>query len=495
MAGVTLGLDLGTSGVKVVALDVGRRVVAQATRTYPLLTPQPGWTEQRPQDWVAATLEALRDVTEQLAASGHVPLALGLSGQMHGAVFLDAHGDAVCPAPLWNDQRTADAVQDIEARIPRAELIARTGNRAVTGFQLPKVLWLRSAQPELFARVRRVLLPKDYLGFVLTGQQHTEPSDASGVGALNLNTRTWDGNILDALGLPASLFPAVIASCDVSGTLLDEVAAPTGLPAGLPVVAGGGDNAAAGIALGLTSTRPSVGSVSLGTSGVIFVPLTQPTPDPQGRVHLVAHADGGYNLLGVTLSAAGALQWFREKLAPGTAFDTLMEEAAQVPPGADGLTFLPYLSGERSPFMNAGLRASFSGLSLAHGRGHLVRALLEGAALALDDAYAVMRPLSAVASLLATGGGARSELWLGMVSGALGLPVRRSQQEPGAAEGAALLAFPAAGFAPDLQTVLQTVQPSGAAVGMTEMAAARRQHRQELTRVGLAAAEDGAAAS
>ena len=446
MPEVTLGLDLGTSGVKVVALDAAHVTVAQATRAYPLLTPQPGWTEQRPADWVTASLEALRDVAAQLRAAGHTPLALGLSGQMHGAVFLDAGGEALRPAPLWNDQRTAGAVAEIETRIPRADLIARTGNRAVTGFQLPKLLWLRAEEPEVFARTRRVLLPKDYLGFVLTGVQATEPSDASGVGALNLARLAWDDDVLEALNLSADLFPDVVASTARTGTLRPELAAQTGLPVGLPVVAGGGDNAAAGIALGLGSARPEVGSVSLGTSGVLFMPLTEPTPDPESRVHLFAHADGGFNLLGVTLSAAGALQWFRDRLAPDTAFGTLLDEAAAVPAGADGLTFLPFLSGERSPHMRPDLRGSFGGLSLAHGRGHLVRALLEGTAFALASAHEVMRPLSGVTRLLATGGGARSDLWLGLVAGALDLEVRRSESEPGAAEGAAILAMLEAGL-------------------------------------------------
>ena len=454
MPEVTLGLDLGTSGVKVVALDAARTAVAQATRSYPLLTPRPGWTEQHPADWVAATLEALRDVAAQLRAAGHIPLALGLSGQMHGAVFLDAQGEVVRPAPLWNDQRTGDAVTELEAAVPRADLIARTGNRAVTGFQLPKLLWLRRAEPGNFARTRHVLLPKDYLGFCLTGQMRTEPSDASGVGALNLAGSTWDRGVLDALDLPVSLFPEVVASIAVSGQLTRELAEQTGLPVGLPVVAGGGDNAAAGIALGLGSQDLATGSVSLGTSGVLFVPLASPTPDPQGRVHLFAHADGGFNLLGVTLSAAGALQWFRDRLAPELSFATLLAEAAAVPAGADGLTFLPFLSGERSPHMRPDLRASFSGLSLAHGRAHLVRALLEGTAFALADAYAVMRPLSGVTTLLATGGGARSEVWLGLVAGALDLEVRRSAAEPGAAEGAAILAMPAAGLHPSLQAAM-----------------------------------------
>ena len=472
MAEVTLGLDIGTSGVKVVALVRGGQQVAQASRSYELLTPHPGWTEQRPQDWAAATLEALGEVAAKLQADGHTPGALGLSGQMHGAVFLDADGEVIRPAPLWNDQRTSLAVAEIEAAMPRAELIARTGNRAVSGFQLPKLLWLRASEPQNFARVTKVLLPKDYLGFVLTGKYRTEPSDAAGIGALNLASKTWDEGVLGALGLSPDLFPEIAESWDVVGELLPEVAAQTGLPVGLKIVAGGGDNAAAGVALGLSSARPDVGSVSLGTSGVLFVPLTEPTPDPLGRVHLFAHADGGYNLLGVTLSAAGALQWFRDKLAPGVSFDTLMNEAASVPSGADGVTFLPFLSGERSPHMNSELRASFSGLSLSSGRPQMVRALLEGVAFALADAYTVMRPHSGVTTLLATGGGARSKLWLGMVAGALGLDVQQIAHEPGAAEGAAILAMPAAGLYPDVQSAMTALAPSGESVQAVDVSEA-----------------------
>lgn len=462
MTEVTLGVDLGTSGLKAVALDRAGRVVAEVTRSYPLLTPQPGWTEQRPADWVRATLEALRLLSAALGP--RPPLALGLSGQMHGLVPLDAHGEVLRPALLWNDQRTGDAVREIEARVPRSELVRRTGNRMVTGFQLPKLQWLRQAEPENFARLRHALLPKDYLGYVLTGEQATEPSDASGVGALSLSRRDWDTDLLDALKLPPSLFPSVLPSGAVVGFLTAGVARATGLPLGLPVVAGGGDNAAAGVALGLSRRRPQVGSVSLGTSGVVFVPLDTPTPDPQGRVHLFCHADGGYHLLGVTLSAAGALQWLRDRVAPEVPLDTLLREAEGVPSGADGLTFLPFLAGERSPHMDPELRASWVGLSLAHGRGHLTRALLEGVACSLADAYEVMRPLSRLQTLLATGGGARSDLWLGMVSGALELEVRRAASEPGAAHGAAMLAMSAAGFYPHLEAAMNALRPASTVV-------------------------------
>ena len=467
---VTLGLDVGTSGLKAVALDAAGRVVAEAGATYDLLTPRPGWTEQRPEDWIQGARSALRDISAQLGLLGAVPLALGLSGQMHGLVPLNAQGEVLRPALLWNDQRTAAQVELIEARIPRSDLVARTGNRAVTGFQLPKILWMHSEEPELFARLRHALIPKDYLGYVFTGQMIAEPSDASGVGALNLARGTWDEGILRELGLDPALFPPLIASVDRVGSLTPHWAQELDLPAGLPVVAGGGDNAAAAIALGLSSAQPQTGSLSLGTSGVIFAPLTTPTPDPQGRVHLFAHADGGFNLLGVTLAAAGSLNWLRDKLAPETPIETLIDEAAAVAPGAEGVTFLPYLAGERSPLMDPHARASFTGLSLAHGRAHLVRAVMEGAAAALEGAYAVIRPLSSLSSLLSTGGGARSELWLGMVSGATGVEVRTTEARPGPAHGAAILAMPVAGLHPDLGAAMQATRPQiGEAVAVQDM--------------------------
>lgn len=455
MKEATLGVDLGTSGVKVVALGPGGEVLAQATRSYPLITPQPGWAEQHPANWVSGTLAALRDVSIELSRQGAQPRALGLSGQMHGLVPLDSAGQVIRPALLWNDARTGPQVEQIERTVPRADLIVRTGNRAVAGFQLPKLLWLRQEEPQAFSRLALALLPKDYLGFVLTGQASTEPSDASGVGLLNLQTLDWDAELQSAFDLPLSLFPPVIPSHGVIGHLLPDLAHHTGLPAGLPVVAGAGDNAAAAVALGLSHLAPQRGSLSLGTSGVIFAPQSRPLPDPQGRVHLFAHADGGFHLLGVTLAAGGALQWLRDRIAPEKSFPELLAEAEAVPPGAEGVTFLPFLAGERSPWMNPDLRGAWAGLTLAHGRGHLTRALLEGVALSLRDTFQVMRPLCSVNELLVTGGGAASHLWLGMCAAATGLPLRLPMHIPGPAEGAAILATVPAGWHADVASAIR----------------------------------------
>jgi xylulokinase len=454
---LALGLDLGTSGLKAVALDERGRKVAEARAAYPLHTPRPGWTEQDPLDWARAAQEALRALREGLGEAQVV--GIGLSGQMHGAVFLDKAGEPLAPAPLWNDQRTAREVAEIEATIPREELIRRTGNPAVTGFQLPKLLWFRNQHPELFRQVYKVLLPKDYLAFALTGAWASEYSDASGVGALNLAEKRWDAEILGALGISEGLFPDLGPSERVVGYLRPEWARETGLPAGLPVVAGAGDNAAAALGLGVSRHRKGVGSVSLGTSGVIFLPLEEPTPEPEGRIHLFAHADGGYHLLGVTLSAAGSLEWLRG-LFPEVSLEALLREAEQAPLGGEGLFFLPFLAGERSPYLSPHLRGAFLGLSLAHRRGHLVRAVLEGVALSLGEVYRVMRPLAEAQRLLATGGGAASDLWLSLLGGALGVPVARVSGDEGAARGAGILALVGAGVYPDVAQALLATAPA-----------------------------------
>ncbi len=447
---VALGLDLGTTAARVVAVDQSGMLQAEVTHSYPLYTPQPGWTEQHPEDWAAASLAALREIARGLEQE---IVALGLSGQMHGMVALDASGQPLRPAILWNDQRTGAAVAEIEAAIPRREMVTRTGNPAITGFHLPKLLWLRQAEPEAYARTRHSLLPKDYLGYVLTGVMAAEPTDASGTNCFNLAHKSWDQEVLAALNVDPALFPEIITSHGVTGPLTAEAAAATGLPEGLPVVVGAGDNAAAAAGLGLSSRHLALGSVSLGTSGVIFAPLLKPTPDPEGRVHLFCHADGGYHLLGVTLAAAGSLQWYRDTLAPGQSFDELLTLAAQSSPGANGATFKPYLAGERTPHLNPMLRGSFSGLSLATTQADMVRAVVEGVAFSLRDALDVIGSLTTLTRALATGGGAKSDLWLQLVADVLELPLSRPAQNQGAAYGAALLALQGAGVVVDATAV------------------------------------------
>jgi xylulokinase len=462
MSPVTIGIDLGTSGVKVLALTPDGRTVASAHAMYPLLTPQPGWTEQRPSDWLEGTKTALTALMAQL--EGHAVVGVGVAGQMHGAVFLDAQLNVIRPAPLWNDQRTAVQCAVWAAAVP--DLIARTGNAAVTGFQLPKLLWLRDAEPEHFERVRHVLFPKDYLNLMLTGEIAGEPSDASGCGAMNIHTQSWDGDILRALNLSPSLFPALHPSSAVIGRVTAAFAAETGVPAGVPVVAGAGDNAGAAIGLGVSSATPEIGSVSLGTSGVLIAPLTEAKVEPEGRVHLFCHADGGYFLLGVTLAAAGSLQWWRDHglKAGGVSFDDLMREAEGVSDGADGVTYMPYLAGERSPHLDPHLRGAFLGLALSHGRAHMTRAILEGVAFSLRDTLEVMKPLCNVSSLLAVGGGASSPLWLRLTGAALGKALHKPDLEEGPARGAAILALVGAGVHTDVAAAIGATKPASSPV-------------------------------
>ena len=440
LEGVALGLDVGTSALKAVAVDEAGEVVASCDRAYPLLTPQPGWSEQRPEEWWDAARWAIRELLSELEGR-YEPLAIGLSGQMHGMVPLDENGAVVRPAILWNDQRTGEAVAAIERSVPRRELIDRTGNPAITGFQLAKVVWLRQAEPQNFARTSNILFPKDFIGYRLTGELFAEPCDASGSNAFNLHAMAWDADVLDALELDARLWPQVVPSKAVVGDVDLGVAEELGLPAGLNVVAGAGDNAAAAYGLGLSSARPQLGSVSLGTSGVICAPGSEPKPDPEGRVHLFCHADGGYFLLGVTLAAAGSLGWFRDRLAPDRSVEELIALASEVPAGAGGVTFKPYLSGERTPHLDPSLRGSFHGLSLATGLPQMVRAVLEGVAFSLRDAFTVMEPLGAPEQALLTGGGARSGSWSQLLADVLQIPLARSDSERGPAYGAARLAL------------------------------------------------------
>lgn len=465
MADSVIGIDFGTGGVRAIAVDLQGHIHAQTTKSYPLLTPQPGWTEQNPSDWIEAGIAALADVTQQLKTQGreqseeqhgnHRVIALGLSGQMHGMVPLDADGNVIRPAILWNDQRTGKAVTEIEAIVPRHELIQRTGNPAITGFQLPKLVWLRTEEPHAYAQVRHILLPKDYVGYVLTGEPVTEPSDASGVGCLNLANRQWDVDILNALNIRPDVFPQVIPSTAIGGRLKPDLAAQVGLPAGLPVIAGGGDNAAAAIGLGIASSNLNRGSLSIGTSGVIFAPCDRPIPDPEGRVHLFCHADGGYHFLGVTLAAGGSLRWYRDTLASNIPFSDLMDMAASSPPGARNILFLPHLAGERSPHLDPETRGAWVNLSLAHTQADLTRAVLEGVAFSLRETLDVINEITSVEQLLATGGGARSPVWLQILADVLQTELIAPKAEEGAAYGAAILAMVGVGAYPDLDAVLK----------------------------------------
>jgi xylulokinase len=439
-----IGVDLGTTGARSVRIDAGGRIVASSTATFPLLTPKPGWTEQEPAAWWDAVGRTLREV----AGADEAPVAaIGLTGQMHGAVFLDEAGAVIRPALLWNDQRTGSAAVQLRDAVGSERLQRITGNAALTGFQAPKILWLRDAEPANYARVRSVLLPKDYLRFRLTGYFGTDPSDASGTLLFDLARREWSEEILRALDLPRDWFAPVAESPTVVARVSQEAARSTGLTAGTPVIAGAGDNAAAAVGSGVV--RAGAGLVSLGTSGVVLAHASEPRVDPSGAIHaFCAAVPGGYHLMGVMLSAGGSLRWFRDTLGrEGEAYAALARSAADAPPGSDGSTFLPYLAGERTPHMDPDARGAWTGLSLAHTRAHLVRSVLEGVAYGLNDGVVRMRALGVdPTEFIATGNGMSSDLWRDIIGAVFERPLRRLLVDEGPAFGAALLAAVGAGI-------------------------------------------------
>ena len=435
-----VGLDVGTTGVKAIAISPSGEVLARAEEEYPLSTPRPGWAEQDPEDWWRATERAL-------AALGVEPAGIGLSGQMHGLVALDSADRVLRPAILWNDQRTAAECAEIEERVGFDRLVALTGNRALTGFTAPKLLWLRRHEPEVYGRIARVLLPKDYVRLRLTGAHATDVADASGTLLFDVAARRWSEEVLDALELPASWLPTALESPAVSGQTRG----------GVPIAAGAGDQAAG--ALGVGVAEPGRLSVVLGTSGVVFAAMPEFKADRQARVHAFCHAvPGAWHAMGVMLSAAGSLRWLHDVV--GGTYDELFAEAAKWPAGAEGLLFAPYLGGERTPHADPDARCAFTGLSLRHDRGALVRAVLEGVAFGLRDSLDLLSELGVAAEAgRASGGGARSELWLKIVASALGLPLERTAAEEGAAFGAALLGGVAAGvFASPQEAITECVQ-------------------------------------
>jgi xylulokinase len=437
-----VGIDVGTTGVKAIAIAADGTVLSQAEHGYPLHTPRRGWAEQDPDDWWRASEAALAELAV-------APAAIGLSGQMHGLVVLDGHDRVLRPAILWNDQRTAAECHEIDRRVGEERLLELTGNPALTGFTAPKLLWLRRHEAETYRRIRHIMLPKDYVRLRLTGERAIDVADASGTLLFDVGARRWSTAMLDALDVPAEWLPRALESPAVSGTT----------SAGVPVAAGAGDQAASAVGVGVH--EPGATAVTIGTSGVVFTPLARFAPEPHGRLHVFCHAvPDSWHAMGVMLSAAGSLRWFRDALAPGESFERLTAEAEEVPPGADGLLFLPYLTGERTPHADPDARGAFVGLAAAHGRGALVRAVLEGVAFGLRDSLELIAQLERRPSVArVAGGAARSTLWLRIVASVLGIPLQRPTVEEGAAFGAALLAGVAAGhFATVAQAADATVR-------------------------------------
>ncbi|MBJ7596754.1 MAG: xylulokinase [Candidatus Nephthysia bennettiae] len=458
MTTLLLGLDAGTTGARAVAVDESGKLLASASAGYELSMPRPGWTEQDPALWWEACRRVLAEVSEACAGDF---AGLGLTGQMHGSVFLDEAGVPIRPALLWNDQRTAGQCEEITELVGPSRLLEIAGNPALTGFQAPKILWLREEEPEAYTRVRHVLLPKDYLRYRLTGELITDVSDASGTLLLDVRARGWSPELLELLGVPRKWLPEVRESPELAGRLRPEVAAELGLPAGLPVAAGAGDNAAAAVGIGVIGG--GLASSSIGTSGVLFVHTDEFTPDPSGRVHAFGHAvPGAYHVMGVTLAAGASLGWWRSIIGQDMSYDDLAALAGSAPPGSEGLVFLPHLFGERSPHLDPRARGLFLGLTARHTGAHLTRAVMEGVVFSLRQCLDVVRTLGVpVSEIRATGGGARNPLWLQLQADIYGIAVTRMAVDEGPAYGAALLAGVAAGVFPDLARACGPVQVSG----------------------------------
>jgi xylulokinase len=450
-----IGLDVGTSGARAIAVDAETgELIAEVSSEFELLTPKPGWTEQHPEDWWQGSREARSAVASKVDGeiAGH-----GLTGQMHGSVFLDGSDEVIRPALLWNDQRTGRQCDEITETVGAEELVKAAGNPALTGFQAPKILWLREQEPDNYARVRSVLLPKDYVRLRLTGEKATDASDASGTLLLDVANRTWSDLLLEKLEIPREWLPAVREGTEQAGALRDEIAEELGLPKGLPVAAGGGDNAAAAVGVGVADEGQI--SSSVGTSGVVFAPTGSFRPDPSGRIHAFCHAlPGQFHAMAVTLSAGGSLRWWRDTLG-GHDFDALVQEAADVAPGSEGLVFLPYLTGERTPHLDPEARGAFVGLTVRHGRGHMTRAVMEGVVFSLRDGLEIMRGLGLRDDdVHAVGGGARSTMWRQLQADVYGRPVKRTLVDEGPAYGAALLGGVAAGVYADAREAMERVR-------------------------------------
>jgi xylulokinase len=451
-----LGLDVSTTGAKALLIDEQGSVVGSATTPLTLSTPRPLWSEQDPYEWWEGTQASIRKVLAETNTPGSAIQAIGLTGQMHGLVLLDEQGAVLRPAILWNDQRTGAQCDEIRRRLGRSRLIQITGNDALTGFTAPKVLWVQEHEPEVYARAKHILLPKDYVRYRLTGDFAMDVADGAGTILFDLKSRTWSPEVLEALGIPAGWLPPTYEGPQITGTVSLAAAQATGLAEGTPVVGGGGDQAAQ--AVGVGAVKPGIIALTLGTSGVVFAATQAPLIEPEGRLHAFCHAvPGRWHFMGVMLSAAGSLQWYRDTLAPGEDFDELVSEAENIPPGSEGLLFLPYLTGERTPYPDPLARGAWVGLTIRHERPHLTRAVLEGVAFGIKDSFTLIQQagLGSIDQVRVSGGGARSPLWRQIMADVLGVELVTVNTTEGAAFGAALLAAVGAGLYPDVESATQ----------------------------------------
>jgi xylulokinase len=444
---LVLGVDVSTTATKAVLVDERGTIAGIGVAEYGYDVPHPGWSEQDPKLWWDGAAAAIRSALTAAGVRRDAVAAIGLTGQMHGAVLLGADDEVLRPAILWNDQRTAAECDAIRAAVGPQRLIEITGNDALTGFTAPKLVWVRDHEPEIWARTRHVLLPKDYLRLRLTGQHAMDKADGSGTILFDLAARDWSDEVLAALHIDRALMPATFEGPAVTGTVTADAAAVTGLAAGTPVVAGGGDQSAN--AVGVGAVAPGLVALSLGTSGVVFAATDAPIYEKRGRVHAFCHAvPERWHMMSVMLSAAGSLRWFRDALAPGVGFGELVAAAADVEAAGSGLYFLPYLTGERSPHPDPDARGAFIGLDVSHDRRHMTRAVLEGVSFGLRDGLELMveagvpRPTHVRAS----GGGLASELWRQILADTLQAEIATPDTTEGAAYGAGVLAAVGAGW-------------------------------------------------
>src|SRR5512139_2048069 len=447
-----LGIDTSTTSSKALLIDERGEVIAVASSPHTLQTPKPLWSEQDPREWWQAVSASIRSVMQQADLDGEEIRAVGLTGQMHGLVLLDEAGNVLRPAILWNDQRTQAECDEIHARIGREKFIQITGNVALTGFTAPKILWVRENEPDVFSKGRHVLLPKDYIRYKLTGEYAMDKADGAGTVLFDLKSRDWSDEVLTALEIRRAWMPKTFEGPECTGFVTEEAASLTGLKAGTPVMAGGGDQAAQ--AVGVGAVEPGIVGLTVGTSGVVFATTPSALVEPEGRLHAFCHAvPGMWHFMGVMLSAAGSLQWYRDTLAQGMSFDSLLKESESVPAGSDGLQFLPYLTGERTPHPDPLARGAFIGLTVRHGRGHMTRALLEGVSFGLKDSFTLIQNagLGAITQVRASGGGTKGALWRQIMASVLDAELVTVNTTEGAAYGAALLAGVGAGAWTDVE--------------------------------------------
>jgi len=441
-----LGIDVGTGGTRAVLIDENGRLIASSTAEHrPFSSPQTGWAEQEPEDWWRACCEAVRRLLSESGIAASKILAVGFSGQMHGAVLIDASGSPLRASLIWCDQRTAEESAELTQRLGAERIIQLTCNPALTNFTLTKLLWVRKHEPHIFNKFKRLLLPKDYVRLRLTGEYAMDMADASGTLLLDVANRRWSAEMASATGISLAALPKLFESSDVCGAVSKDGAKLTGLAAGTPVVAGAGDQAAGAVGLGVVA--PGAVHATIGTSGVVFAATSSPTIDPQGRLHTFCHAvPNRWHVMGVTQAAGLSLRWFRDQFGAHSSgsrdpYDALAEDAASVNPGSDGVLWAPYLMGERTPHLDPQARAALIGLAANHRRAHVVRAIMEGVAFSLRDSFSIFEALQIpVTNIRLGGGGARSPLWRQIQADVYAQNVEIVEAEEGAAYGAALLA-------------------------------------------------------